>query len=549
MSAGILTAGGGHGWEPDVVSELSRPGSPLTVVRRCADVADVLAVASTGQIAVAVIAADLRRLDSETVHQLAGFDVDVVAVHRAGDEHMRAVLQRIGVAETVADGGGTAAILAAVERVQARRQGARDDGESEPGAVGLGAVAEIGWPAAGESQGEDGAGADPIAAHKPGTPGRGQRVAGGSGGDATGDGVPGAPARFVPTSRWQPGADGPSGTVEAGHDAPRRARARSADAAPARHAGGRGRHGARRRTRAGDGNGRRGADGRTPGSAGVTTAPPHAVTITAEGTAPEPGRVIAVWGPGGAPGRSTVAMGLADRVVADGHSAMLIDADVYGGVLANAFGLLDESAGLAGACRLAAHGRLDPPDLASLCWQVQERLLLLSGIARADRWPELRPSAIPAVLRCAATLADVVIVDCAAVLELDEEITFDTLAPRRNGATVAVLQAADVVVAVGSGDPPGMERLARGYVDLVAVADEIDLRLVINRVRSGAASPPELREAAARFCGVEPVAYLPEDRDALDLAWRRGAGLSEVAAKSPLMQALGELSRTVLGAG
>ena len=60
-----------------------------------------------------------------------------------------------------------------------------------------------------------------------------------------------------------------------------------------------------------------------------------------------------------------------------------------GGVLATAFGLLDESPGLAGACRLAANGRLDAEELTQLCWRVGDRLSVLTGIARADRWPEV----------------------------------------------------------------------------------------------------------------------------------------------------------------
>ena len=55
-----------------------------------------------------------------------------------------------------------------------------------------------------------------------------------------------------------------------------------------------------------------------------------------------------------------------------------------------------------------------------------------------------------------------VVVDCGFSLEADEEISFDTVAPRRNGATLAVLSDADLVLAVGSADPPGMERLVRG---------------------------------------------------------------------------------------
>ena len=49
--------------------------------------------------------------------------------------------------------------------------------------------------------------------------------------------------------------------------------------------------------------------------------------------AEEPGRhgtVVAVWGPTGAPGRTTVAITLADELARLGHETLLVDADVYG---------------------------------------------------------------------------------------------------------------------------------------------------------------------------------------------------------------------------
>jgi hypothetical protein len=59
----------------------------------------------------------------------------------------------------------------------------------------------------------------------------------------------------------------------------------------------------------------------------------------------------------------------------------------------------------------------------------------------------------------------VTVVDCAFAVEADEEISFDTMAPRRNGATLAVLAEADVVLAIGSCDPAGLERLIRGLAE------------------------------------------------------------------------------------
>lgn len=257
---------------------------------------------------------------------------------------------------------------------------------------------------------------------------------------------------------------------------------------------------------------------------------------------------MAVWGPNGAPGRSTVAMGIADRASADGRSVLLIDADIYGGVLATAFGLLDESAGLAGMCRLATTGRLDLAGFAGLCWAIDARLTLLTGIARADRWPEVRASTMPMILELARQVADLVVIDCAALLEADEEVSFDTMAPRRNGATLAVLDRADVVVAVGSADPPGVERLVRGLAELGEVLGARKPAVVFNRVRDTAAAPAELTAALRRFTGLTPTAFLPEDRPACDEAWRRGVTLSAAAARSPLTRAFGALVHSVASA-
>lgn len=62
------------------------------------------------------------------------------------------------------------------------------------------------------------------------------------------------------------------------------------------------------------------------------------------GTEPAPGQptrrgsVVAVWGPTGAPGRTTVAVALADELSRLGCTALLVDADVYGGVIASVLG-------------------------------------------------------------------------------------------------------------------------------------------------------------------------------------------------------------------
>ncbi|MGZ4545484.1 MAG: AAA family ATPase [Blastococcus sp.] len=262
------------------------------------------------------------------------------------------------------------------------------------------------------------------------------------------------------------------------------------------------------------------------------------------------GRVVAVWGPTGAPGRTTVAVGMADEAARLGVSTLLVDADVYGGVVAQVLGLLDESPGLAGAARQAGSGTLDTAALVRLAWAVRPQLRVLTGLARPDRWPELRPRAVTAVLDEARHHAELTVVDCGFSLEDDEELSFDTAAPRRNGATLAVLDAADTVLCVSGADPVALQRSIRALDELRDVLPGVEPVVVVNQVRRGpVAGDPrrEIAEALERFAGREVSFFLPADRRATDAALASGRTLAEVAAASPLRLALRSLTAAVAG--
>jgi len=301
--------------------------------------------------------------------------------------------------------------------------------------------------------------------------------------------------------------------------------------------------------------------GQTPGIAGRSYGDPaarsglsgparEAVPVEPSMTR-SPGSIIAVWGPTGAPGRTTVAVNLADEIGRSGASCLLIDADVYGGVVSNALGLRDEAPGIVAACRQFEGGRLTRPGLAGLCWQFRPNLRVLTGPSRADRWPELRPRAVEGVLGLARQLAEFVVVDLAFCLEADEELSYDVAAPRRNGATLAILDAADEILAVGAADPLGLQRLVRGLEELRSAGVDPAPRVVLNKVRAevltGRRAEPELSAALARFAGHEPFAFLPYEPDALDQALRLGRTLGEAAAGSAVRAALVRLASALTG--
>jgi MinD-like ATPase involved in chromosome partitioning or flagellar assembly len=426
MSVPVLTAVTDAVWEADLVSAFERQDFGVVVIRRCVDLADLLAAAAAGTARAVILSADLRRLDRDALARLATAGVAVIGLVSQGgmagvSDDAERRLRQLGVRHVLAADAGPALISAEVATAIA-------DGVATGGLDPL----RLGY-------------AETRAA------------------------LPDVPALAVV----------PDGDIEA-----------------------------------------------------------------------VDGRLVAVWGPTGAPGRTTVAVVLATEAARLGCSSLLADADCYGGVIAQVLGLLDESPGLAAAVRQANAGNLDLHTLASLARVVGPNLRVLTGIARAQRWPELRPSGLVAAYAIARQLAALTVVDCGFGLEQDEELSYDTTAPRRNGSTLATLADADHVVAVGSADPVGLQRLVRGLAELSEVLPQCRPQVVVNRVRKGPINGDpehEIQQALTRYAGVDDVLFVPYDRVSLDRAIAGGHTLGEIAPDSPVRRALQPLARRYAG--
>ncbi len=403
-----------HRHEAGFVEVLGGAGS-LTLVRRCADLAELLSAGAAGVARVAVVSPDLRGLDRDALRHLAGHGVRVAGLVAADDEGGERRLRQLGVTAVLHPG---------------------DDADTVEASL------------------TDLAGSRPL-------------------GPVPDDG-PGAPG----------GPDGPGGA-----GAPR--------PGPEQDAGPR---------------------------------PVAPVTV--------------VWGPTGAPGRTTVAVTLAARLAAGGVRTLLVDLDTWGACVAQVLGLVDEAPGVAAAARASEQGNLDVPGLARVAPEVVPGLRVLTGLPRADRWPELRAAAVEDVLRLARSVADHVVVDAGFCVEDDEELSYDTAAPRRNAATLAALEAADRLLVVGSADPVGLQRLVRAVQDVALLPSPPPL-VVVNKTRaSSAGRRPErsIGEVLARFAGLETVRFLPWAPEDCDAALLAGRALSETHPRSPLTLAVGELA-------
>lgn len=256
--------------------------------------------------------------------------------------------------------------------------------------------------------------------------------------------------------------------------------------------------------------------------------------------APGTSTVLAVWGPTGAPGRTTIALTIAGLAARRGHRVLLADLDPYGGSVARHLRVPDESPGVVAALRAADEGLLDPEVLGRHVESVGG-IAVLTGVPSADRWPELRAAGVPGLLDVARQRFDVVVLDTGFALEDDEELSYDTLAPRRNAATLSALAEADRVVAVGGVGPVALPRLVTGLSDLDRLGLAAAVTVVVNRVRAGVLGPAgqdgvvgDLR----RLAGVVDPVLVPDDPLRIDTALLHGRTLAQTAPRSSVARAV-----------
>lgn len=160
----------------------------------------------------------------------------------------------------------------------------------------------------------------------------------------------------------------------------------------------------------------------------------------------------------------------------------------------------------------------------------------------------MRAAALDRVLELSRSLVRVVVIDCGFCLEEDEELSYDTVAPRRNEATLTSLAASDLVVAVGGADPVALQRFVRGLQELGTVPSGNPVP-VVNRVRASAVgSRPESRiaDSLQRFAGLGSVRFVPEDSATLDGALLAGRSVVEHAPESPVRRAVADLATGLL---
>jgi MinD-like ATPase involved in chromosome partitioning or flagellar assembly len=274
-------------------------------------------------------------------------------------------------------------------------------------------------------------------------------------------------------------------------------------------------------------------------------------------SAGEVGRLLVVWGPPGSPGRSTVAIeltaalcgvrgGWAGRRRPDAPQArrpqdcLLIDLDTVAPSIAQQLGLIDDTSGVAAAARAASRGRVTDEQLAALAVSVPSGPRVLTGLPLSERWTELRPAAVQAVLASARSAFPWTVVDAGFGIEGDDLDWVDPAVPQRYGAARAALTDADVVLCVGLADPIGVVRLLRHLPQVRDLAPTADVRVVINRGADRAAV------ALLKEAGATPLTVLPDDPRSVGEAVARGGAVGELAAGSRFAAAVDALAASLI---
>lgn len=264
------------------------------------------------------------------------------------------------------------------------------------------------------------------------------------------------------------------------------------------------------------------------------------------------GRLVAVWGTPGAPGRTSIAVAVADRMARAGRDVLLVDADTQAPSLAATLGLLDPGSGLARSARLADAGQLDAHSLAQSARRIDSGLRVLTGLTAADRWPEVGPAALDSLERSARDLAELAVADCGPMLDAD--LGNAGVDVGRTAATRFMLQRADLVLLVASADPVGISRLVVALGMWREFAEEVGIAgapiVVLNSVRPFLAGRNPVQAVAATLadCGIEGIELLavPHDRGTYDLCLRDGRTPQEVSRRADCHGAHQEIVNHIL---
>lgn len=250
-------------------------------------------------------------------------------------------------------------------------------------------------------------------------------------------------------------------------------------------------------------------------------------------------RLVAVLGTSGSPGRSWVAVSLADEFARSGEKTLLVDGDWAAPALAMMLGQNNETASLGAACRLAERDSLTEQTLRQAACQISHNFWLLGGTDLTRQSSNLRLAAIEKVLDCALTSFESVIVDAtsfdlgeAKQAGLSVEPTSESSIYGLNKYLVGV---AHRIVVCAIPTPVGLTRLVMTLSELADHKLGAPVWVALNKCpkRKLSALVREASDLLKTHAGDQPVVGIALDRRGFAKAELAARTLASVAPRSP----------------
>ncbi|MEZ7632618.1 AAA family ATPase [Pauljensenia sp. 27098_8_83] len=236
-----------------------------------------------------------------------------------------------------------------------------------------------------------------------------------------------------------------------------------------------------------------------------------------------PGTVIAVWGTSGAPGRTTLAAGIA-TILARTAPTLLVDADTANPTIAHLLGLPVQASGLSILARTASRGPLTPQDVQSAAVQRSEGLRVITGLVTPHRWREVSRTSIESIIGALRLSARYSVVDIAST-----SLEKSSRGASRDDAALGVLERVDRLVIVARGDIVGINRLSFLASWWNEHGSDCPITLIVNRVSTdaiGAHPVASLQDAIGTFMP-EQVFHVVDEDAGVARAALRGKALGE----------------------
>lgn len=260
--------------------------------------------------------------------------------------------------------------------------------------------------------------------------------------------------------------------------------------------------------------------------------------------------VFAFWSGVGSPGRTTLAINIATELAISGKRVLLLDLDTLGPSIALNLGLVDTPAGLSAVLRLVEQGRLSHDEFRRLTVTIdlgRQELLLMTGLTSPERWEEVSPERLEAMLLSISPFVDLVVADLSEPTFSKSSLVHPSIGiQNRDVLFESILAKCSKLITVAGADPVSAKRFLEAQSYLTDVRGAQDQFVVVNRFRTGAIGANAKTELAESFESIARLridAFIPDDAENIDRAMRNGLPLALLKRSSPARLAIAELAK------